>query len=513
MSKENNILLSVRGITKNFPGVRALNSVDFDLSKGEVHALVGENGAGKSTLVKIITGIIKEDYGEIKINDEIKDIRNPHHARSLGIGAIFQELSLINTLSVAENIFLGQESTKSGIFINRNSMVKKTKALFKKYNIDIDPDSILLNLSAAQRQLVEIIKAASMNPQILIMDEPTASLTENEAENLFRVIKDFKENGKGIIYVSHRMDEVFRISDRISILRDGNLVANEEISDLNIEKVVNLMVGRAIRIYESSKRIYKLESKKIKLEVKNISRDRVFSNVSFTVHEGEVLGIAGLVGSGRSELVRSIFGVEKIDSGEIFLNGSKVRIESVKDALNLGMALLPESRHQQGLILKHTIEKNMILPILNRFSFLGFLNYGKTNKFVKERIKEFDIKPKNPNMTVDNLSGGNQQKVVVSKWLSTNPQVLILDEPTAGIDVRTKSEIHKLIEEIADTGVSIIFISSELPELIAHSSRIILMNRGRILGFFNHDEVSQEGIMSLIMKDNMNVKEDLYKES
>lgn len=499
--KGNNILLSANGISKSFPGVRALNSVDFNLIGGEVHALVGENGAGKSTLVKTIAGIIEKDDGEIKINGDIKDIKDPHHARSLGIGSVFQELSLIPTLTVAENVFLGQEYVKSRVFLDRKIIIKKTESLLDKYNIDLDPKVILSSLSAAQRQLTEIVKAVSLKPKILILDEPTSSLTANEAGNLFKIIEDFKKKGKGIIYISHRMDEVFHIADRVAILRDGNLVADVKISDLDMEKVVKLMVGREIEIYKSSKRIYKIESPKPRLEVKNLSTKGVFSNISFTLNEGEILGIAGLVGSGRSELVRSIFGVDRIDSGEIFLNGLKIKINSVRDALNLGIALLPESRHLQGLVLMHTIEKNVILPILKKFSFLGLLNYKRINKFVKEKIKEFGIEPKNPNMIVENLSGGNQQKVVISKWLSTNPQILILDESTAGIDVRTKSEIHKIVRKLADKGVSIIMISSELSELIAHSDRTIVINKGRILGIFNHNEVTQEKIMSLIMKD------------
>jgi ribose transport system ATP-binding protein len=502
------VLLSAKGISKSYTGVRALNLVDFELKKGEVHALVGENGAGKSTLIKIITGIVEKDEGEIKVDGVIRDIKNPHFARSLGISTIFQELSQIPGLNVSENVFLGHENSKFKVFLDRKAMSKKTKNLIDKYNINLNPDAILLNLSAAQRQLAEIIKAVSSDPRILIMDEPTSSLTVDEAENLFKIIDDLKKRNSGIIYISHRMDEIFRIADRISVLRDGNLVACVKASDVDMDGIVKLMVGREIEIYQGPKKDLEVEStgREPVLEIKNVSRKGVFSDISFTLYRGEILGIAGLVGSGRSELVRSIFGVDKIDSGEIFLNNSNVKIKSVRDALNFGIALLPESRHFQGLVLKHTVEQNVILPILKRFSFLGLLNYKKTDKFVKEKVKEFDIRTNSINTIVENLSGGNQQKVVITKWLSTNPQILIVDEPTIGIDVKTKSEIHKIIRNLADKGISIIMISSELSELLPHSDRIMVMNKGHNLGIFNHTEITQEKIMSLIMQDIIKTK-------
>lgn len=489
--------LEVESVSKSYFGIPALKGVDFDLRAGEVHALVGENGAGKSTLVKIITGVIKNDGGQIKINGQPVKIKNPHHARELGIAAIFQELSQIPSLSVAENVFLGNESVKSGL-LDRTAMIQQTNEILHKYGIDLDPTAKLSDLSAAQRQLAEIVKAISRKPKILIMDEPTSALSDWEAEIVFKIIDDLKKAGAGIIYISHRMDEIFLIANRITVLRDGSLIGNYPTCSLDLNKVVKLMVGREVEIYESS-RAARPAQKKIKLQVKDLCKKGVFSNISFDLYEGEILGIAGLVGSGRSELAEALFGVNKIDSGQILLNGKHVKIASVADAMNLGIALLPESRHMQGLVLNHTVGQNMTLTVLKKFAQLGIVNYKKASRFITEKIDELDIRPKNAHKRVGFLSGGNQQKVVIAKWLLTEPQILIVDEPTAGIDVHAKSEIHRLIRKLAQSGVSIVMISSDMPELLAHGDRLLVMNGGRILGAI--EQATQEKIMSLIMED------------
>jgi ABC-type sugar transport system ATPase subunit len=490
-------LLEVEAVSKAYFGVQALKEINFNLRPGEVHALVGENGAGKSTLVKIITGVVKKDAGDIKINGQSVKIKNPHHARDLGIATIFQELSQIPFLSVAENVFLGNESTKSGL-LDRNTMIQQTTAILHKYGIELDPTAQLNTLSAAQRQLAEIVKAISRNPKIMIMDEPTSALSDVEADIVFKIIDDFKKAGSGIIYVSHRMDEIFLIANRVTVLRDGGLIGDYPADQLDLPKVVKLMVGREAEIYESSRRTVPTQEK-IKLHAENLTRKGAFSNISFDLYQGEILGIAGLVGSGRSELAEAIFGVNKIDSGQILLDGKAVKISSTADAMNLGIAFLPESRHMQGLVLSHTVEQNMALAVLKKFARLGIVNYKNTGRMVTEKISELDIRPGDPAKITNFLSGGNQQKVVIAKWLLTKPQILIVDEPTAGIDVHAKSEIHRLIRTLAQAGVSVIMISSEMPELLAHSDRIMVMNKGRILATFR--QPTQEMIMSRIMED------------
>ncbi len=493
-------LLEVRNLSKAFYGVQALSDVHFDLRPGEVHGLVGENGAGKSTLIKILSGIEKKDSGEIRINDRTVNIKNPQHARRLGIAAIFQELSQVPTLTVAENVFLNQESVKAGIFLDRAAMIRKTRDILEYYSIDLAPCTLISSLSAGRRQLAEIVKAISLNARILIMDEPTASLSDAETRVVFNVIENYKKTGAGIIYISHRMDEILSKTDRVTILRDGQLVHCNDTGKLDLPAIVKHMVGREVEIYQSTdKSSGKVAAPKPRLEIKNFSREGQFVDVSFKVNEGEIFGIAGLVGSGRSELVEAIFGIRKPDSGKIFVDGSMVSISSVDDALKHKIALLPEDRHTKGLVLDHTIEQNMTLPVLKDFCFMKWLNHRKARQFVRDNIRCLSIRPDDPKKVVNYLSGGNQQKVVIAKWLATNPQILMVDEPTAGIDVHAKSEVHNLLRNLAKKGVSIIMISSELPELLAHSDRVMIMNHGRVLGIYT--EIEQEQIMSLIMRD------------
>jgi ABC-type sugar transport system ATPase subunit len=381
--------------------------------------------------------------------------------------------------------------------------------MLKQFNIDLDPRETVANLSTAKQQVTEIFKALSLNPKILIMDEPTASLSDSDTEILFKIVQDLKRKGVGIIYVTHKMNEVFKLADRVAVLRDGKLVEDCEIGVLDLDKIVKLMVGRAVELYESS---YKDENeitrRTVKFEVRNLTQDNVFTDISFKLHEGEILGIAGLVGSGRSEVMRSIFQIDKNDSGEIFLDGKKVEIHSVKEAIDLGIAMLPENRKLQGLILMHDVEKNITLPIMKQFVSSLLIKNKLITDFALKRIKEIDLRPENPKMTVQNLSGGNQQKVCIAKWLSTKPKILIVDEPTVGIDVNTKAEIHKLFRELTEEGVSIIMVSSEMPELLAHCDRILVMNNGHIIGDFYNGTITQEEIMSMIVEDIMNTSKN-----
>lgn len=498
-------LLEVEKVSKAFPGVQALQDVDFNLKPGEVHALVGENGAGKSTLIKIISGVYQKDQGTLKIKNTVEDISDPHHARRLGIGVIFQELSLIPSLTVAENVYLGNEQVTSTVILDRKAMYERTQELFGKYNIQLDPRKNVEDLSTARQQLTEITKALSLQPDILIMDEPTSSLTGAETELLFQVIEELRQSGVGIIYVSHRMDEIFQIADRVGVLRDGIMVDDGPITELDLDKVVKMMVGRVVELYESSSKPREaVEKLPVRFEVRGLSAAGRFSDISFQVKQGEILGVAGLIGSGRSEVMRAVFGVDPFDEGKLYLEGSEIKITSVRHAIDLGIALLPESRKQQGLVLMHNLVDNITLPVLERFvSRMRLLVHKSRREYTRTQVKEFDIRPGDIRMILENLSGGNQQKVCIAKWLTTDPKILIVDEPTVGIDVRTKSEIHRLLRRLTERGVSVVMISSEMQELLAHSDRVLVMNRGRILGTYYKEEITQEKIMGLIMEDIM----------
>lgn len=493
-------IVQLLSISKAYPGVQALSEVCFDLRPGEVHALIGENGAGKSTLIKILMGIVQRDSGSILLNNEPVEINSAQEARELEIAAVFQELSLIPTLTVAENIFIKREQKVGAIFLNRREIFMKAKNLLSEYEIDVDPHAMVSNLSIAKRQLVEILKATAYKPKVLILDEPTSALTAGEAEILFALIRTLKDEGTGIIYISHRMAEIFRIADRVTILRDGRQVGEFHTSKLDMQTIVKHMVGREIELYEFKRRTEKKNKSQPILTVENLNQGEIFKNISFKVYPGEILGIAGLVGSGRSELMQALFGITKMDSGTITINNQTVEINSVGDALNAGLGMIPESRHIQGLILMHSIADNISLLSLDKFLRNRFLQHRKIKKFTDKKITEFDIKTDSRNKLVRYLSGGNQQKVVIAKWLSKNPKILITDELTAGIDIHSKSEIQKLIRSLADDGVGVIMISSEMPELLANSDRILVMNQNRIIG--EMVDPTQEEIMSLIMTDN-----------
>ena len=492
-------LLELKSVTKRYSGVTALDKVDFSLNAGEVHALIGENGAGKSTLIKAVAGVIGIDEGSIYVRGEEKTFGSPLDAAKAGIAAAFQELSLVPWLSVAENIYLNKEG--KSIWLNRKELYDNANRLFAKYGIDqLDPKESVGDISAAKQQLTEIMKAVAAEPQILILDEPTSALTDTETEILFNIIETLREDGTGIIYITHRMKELDSIADRVTVLRDGRYIGTDLKSNLSMDDIIKMMVGRAIELYDKSLDAHLLrEERKPMLQVRNLNKEGMFKDISFDLFEGEMLGIAGLVGSGRSELMEMIFGVNRADSGDIIINGEKTNISGVSDAIDHGIAMIPESRHRQGLVLIHSVADNVALAVLKRFQNKLFFSHPKKTKFSNEMIDKYQIKTDSPNKIVSRLSGGNQQKVVVAKWLATNPKILIIDEPTAGIDVGAKVEIHRLIRELKEHGTSVLLISSEMPELLTHSDRIMVMNDNKILGTF--DQIGQEDIMSLILKD------------
>jgi len=496
------LLLSLKGVSKAFPGVKALDNVDFDLRPGEVHALVGENGAGKSTLMKILAGVYHKDSGQIAFDGQLIEIRGVHHARQLGISIIFQELSQVPQLTVAQNIFLGTEVR--GIFgiLDEKSMIRRATALLETYQIHLNPTARLGRLSAAERQLAEIAKAVSLGSRILIMDEPTSSLTLDEAQNLFRIIDSLRAREVGIVYISHRMDEVAQIADRITILRDGRNVGMFGAKEITTDEVVRLMVGRELEAVDAMRRPTNVEAAAQTpiLEVRDLRRKGVLNGVSFRLMPGEILGIAGLVGSGRSETVRAIFGIDRFDSGEIFIHGHPVTLHSPMDAMSAGLALVPEDRRLQGLVLKHTVEQNMVLPMLPSYASAGIVSGAACRRATVDMINNLRIRPPDPDKIVHFLSGGNQQKVVLGKWLAGHPKVLIMDEPTTGVDVGAKAEIHQLMRTLADEGVGVLLISSDMPEIVRVSDRILVMHDGAIRGEFLHEEVTQEKIMGKIME-------------
>lgn len=433
-------------------------------------------------------------------NRKVK-IRNAHEARKLGIASVFQELSQIPTLSVAENIFIKQEILKANFFLSRTKMFSSAQKLLDGYGIEVKSKQLISSLPIAKRQLVEIVKATINEPKVLVLDEPTSTLTEGEAQILFKLIAHLKKQGTGIIYISHRMSEIFEIADRATILRDGKLAANLDIAELNMSNVVKHMVGRDVELYDShTKRNFQAKDVTPALEVVNISQTGLFRDLSFKLFKGEILGIAGLVGSGRSEMVHAIFGITKRNSGKLLIDGKQINIRKVQDALDNGIAMVPENRHLQGLILMHSISDNISLLKLKEFSNAGFLQKSRIKQFSQIQADEYGVKTDSIKKPVNYLSGGNQQKVVIGKWLSIKPKILIVDELTAGIDVHSKAEIHRMLRTLADQGMAILMISSEMSELLANSDRILVMNSNRIIAELT--DTSQEEIMTKILDDN-----------
>ncbi|MDI3548479.1 MAG: ribose transport system ATP-binding protein [Halanaerobiales bacterium] len=489
------VLVLMEGIEKRFPGVHALSQCQFELRAGEVHALVGENGAGKSTLMKVLTGVYKKDAGRIFYKGKEVEIPNPRAAQELGISIIHQELNLMPHLTVAQNIFIGREPRKGIKFIlNENEINEKTKELFEMMHLDLDPRIRVSDLTVAKQQMVEIAKALSYNSEVLIMDEPTSALSDAEIEELFRIIRQLRDKGVGIIYISHRMEELKQISDRVTVMRDGRYIDTVRTEEVTIDRIINMMVGR--EIYETSRANPETNSQDVVLEVKNLNRGREIKDVSFNLKKGEILGFAGLMGAGRTEVARAIFGADPIDSGEIYVKGKKINIKSPGDAVKCGIGYLSEDRKRYGLALGMDVESNIVLANFEKFlGFLGRVNTAKTRAEAQLHVDELSIKTPSLQQKVKYLSGGNQQKVVIGKWLVRDCDILIFDEPTRGIDVGAKSEIYKLLNDLAESGKSIIMISSELPEILRMSHRIIVMCEGRITGELSTAEATQERIM------------------
>ena len=490
----NETVLQMVDIDKRFYGVHALKQLSFECRKGEVHVLMGENGAGKSTLLKILSGIYQADSGSILLNGQPVTVKNPIEAKKLGIAIIHQELSMCKNMSIAENIFRGEEFTKKPFgFVDYQGMYKAAQEMLDRMDMDLRSERLVKTLSVAQQQMVEIAGALSRNAQIVIMDEPTASLTEREIAALFKTIYRLKADGVCIIYVSHRMNETFEIGDRVTVMRDGAYIGTRNVKESTADELVEMMVGRPVTALYKGK---KPRGGDVVLEARNLNTKKL-KDVSFQLRKGEILGFSGLVGAGRTETARALFGLDKLESGEILIEGKKVEIKNPNDAIRLGLGLVPEDRKGAGLVLKKSVGFNLTITVVDRFIKGISVNHRKEQEIVDKYKKALSIKMASAEQICANLSGGNQQKVVVSKWLATEPKYLILDEPTRGIDVGAKNEIYDLMTKLTEQGFSIIFISSDLPEIINLSSRIVVMREGRVVGLIDshEEEVTQVKIM------------------
>jgi len=490
---KNTPLITLLNINKEFPGVKALNNVSFELYSGEVHALVGENGAGKSTLIKILSGAYSKDSGKIIFNTKNLEKMNPHISHELGIQTIYQERNLIPYLTVAENIYISRLPKRKIGIVNWKKLNEDCGLLLKSIGVEIPPKTIVSTLSSAKQQQIEIAKALSAKSKVIIMDEPTASLARNEINQLFEIIRNLKNRGISIIYISHRLDEIFEISDRATILRDGETQGTFHSINLTKNKLISLMVGKKV---DFSKRIRSRAKGELILEVKNLSRKGVLDNISFNLHKGEILGIAGMVGSGRTELARAIFGVDRIDEGKIILNDKEIKKNAPSKAKELGIGLIPEERKFDGIIPTMDVKKNITITDLKKIRAGWFLGLEKEKKIAKNYVNELRIATPNINQLVDCLSGGNQQKLVLAKWLFADVDLFIFDEPTKGIDVGAKQEIYEIIDNLAKNQKGIIVISSELEEIIHISDRVIVMNSGRIAADLTGDDICGETILS-----------------
>lgn len=490
-------LVKMQGIDKSFPGVHALDEARFDLRAGEVHALVGENGAGKSTLMKILSGIYRMDAGQILLQDKEVDIASPRAAQDLGISMIHQEINLMNHLTLAQNVYIGREPRGIARFmVDDNKTNAQTKELFASMRLNLDPRTKATDLTVAKQQMVEIAKALSFNSQVLIMDEPTAALTEAEIDELFRIIRDLRSKGVGIVYISHRLEELKQISDRITVMRDGRTIDTVDAQTCSIDQIISMMVGRTI--FEAAPEVPEKPSEEFALEVSNLNRGVILRDINFHLKKGEILGFAGLMGAGRTEVARAVFGADPVDSGEFRVNGELVQIKSPKDAVAHGIGYLSEDRKRYGLALGMNVEENIALAGFSKFtSKLGTVNQAAIRETATYYVDALQIKTPSVEQRVRNLSGGNQQKVVIGKWLTADTEILIFDEPTRGIDVGAKSEIYHLLNKLVQEGKSIIMISSELPEVLRMSHRIIVMCEGRITGELTAAEATQEEIMRL----------------
>jgi ABC-type sugar transport system ATPase subunit len=488
------IFLKMNRVSKTFPGVKALDKIGLEVEKGEIHALVGENGAGKSTLIKILAGVYQPDNtAEIIIEGKDTVISNPLVSLRKGISVIYQDFSLFPNLSVAENIAISLDIEKGSKYIEWREINKTARKAIEQIGIDIDPEIQVGRLPVAKQQLVAIARSLVYEAKMIIMDEPTSSLSKSEVETLFKIVRNLKQRGISILFVSHKLEELFEIADRFTVLRDGKYIGTYPKEKLDNDKLISLMVGRKVEFVRQAAD----EPGEVLLEVKGLSKKGNFIDASFTLHKGEILGLTGLVGAGRSELVQALFGINPPDEGEIILEGKKISINSPQKALEYGIAYVPENRQTEGLVLRQSVQNNLAITIYkNLTKYLNIISKEKKMEAVNSWINKLNIKPAIPDIEAQKLSGGNQQRVVIAKWLATNPKVLIIDEPTHGIDVGAKSEIHRILKELASKGMGIIMISSELPEVLAVSDRILVMRRGRIVGRFEGDNITQEEIMN-----------------
>jgi len=485
-------ILEMKNISKSFNGVKVLHDVNFSVNKGEVHALMGGNGAGKSTLMKILTGVYTADKGEILIEGKPVSIKSYEDAKANKISMIFQEFSLIPTLTVAQNIYLTRESKTPLGLLDDKENARKTEKLLKELGVDIKPSDIVQDLGVGYWQMTEIAKALSQEAKVLIMDEPTSSLTKRETEVLFSFINQLKEKGYAIIYISHRMDEIFRICDRITILRDGRKITTEVIKETTLDTVIQHIVGAEFdKLFEWVERDVPTDVPPA-FEIRNVKAGTKVDDVSLKIQPGEIVGIAGLMGSGRTELLRTIFGIDPMDSGEIYVNGKKRNIRSARHAIDAGIALIPEDRRLQGLVLQHSVKDNIILPILSKLKKGMLLDNKKATEISKRLVERLNIKTESIAKQSGLLSGGNQQKIVLAKWLANDPDVLLLDEPTIGVDIGAKTEIIDIVRELAASGKAILVVSSELPELLALSDRLLIMHEGRIKREIKRKEIQSE---------------------
>ena len=489
-------LVDMTGMCKSFFGVEVLHSVDFSLKPGSVHALMGENGAGKSTLMKILAGAYRSDAGKVRIEGELVEIDSPAKAKSMGVAMIHQELSGVAEMTVAENMFLGREPTRFGV-LDYKKLYEMTTSILSDLNIHMNPKTKMKHLRVADQQMIEIAKALSQDAKIVIMDEPTATITDKEVEVLFHMIRDLKARGTGIVYISHRMDEIFRISDEITVLRDGELVNTWPVSEVDSEMLIRSMVGRDLT--EQFPKI-EVERGKPVLEVQNLSKAGQYQDISFTLHEGEILGFVGLIGAGRTELMHSLFGITKPDSGKVLLNGKEVNIRNPKVAISKGIAYVTEDRKGEGLVLQMGVDHNITLPSLASLTRFGVLNHVKEAACANEQMKRLQVRARSRRQKVKSLSGGNQQKVVLAKWMLTEPKIIILDEPTRGIDVGAKAEIYKIMGDYVSRGYSIIIVSSEMPEAMGMADRLIVLSNQRISGEVDKSEYVQEDIVRMQFK-------------
>lgn len=497
-------VVEMRDISKSFPGVRALDRVSLQLRKGEVMALLGENGAGKSTLMKILSGIHQPDEGRIFINGSEVFRLNPTMARQKGIAIIHQELNMCRHLTVAENIFLGRELKRFGIVLDNGAMNRAAAELMERLGMPVSPTETLSRLPVSKQQMIEIAKALSLNARVLIMDEPTSALTSKEIDDLFRIIRNLKEDGCAIVYISHRLEELKHITDRITVMRDSRYITSGLFKDFTMDKIIAHMVGREIT--EKFPRVSCPVGKPI-LEVRNLSAGKQVRNLSFSVREGEILGFAGLMGAGRTEMTRTVFGIDKKESGRILLDGKEINIRTPRDAIEYGIVLAPEDRKKDGLCVKLSVADNIILPNLKAVSNkLGIILRGKEEKMIKKAVRDLKIKVHHPSTAAQNLSGGNQQKVVVAKWLAGKSRVVMFDEPTRGIDVAAKVEIYNLMNALKEQGIGVLFVSSELPEVLGVADRILVMCDGKITGELSREEASQEKIMHLATQFDQKIK-------